>query len=95
VSWLAANTSLYASIVAHSEDHEQPGSPFDFGQTFAAALTAAGLDAAAGSGGAGAGAGAGEGSGSDDWQLVEASSDDDEGGAGKKAGGAAASGSAK
>jgi hypothetical protein len=63
------DASLYASIIAHSEDHEQPGSPFNFGESFAAALSAAGLDSL---GGPSPPSGSPRGSASDDWQIVEA-----------------------
>lgn len=67
------DASLYASIIAHSEDHEQPGSPFNFGESFAAALTAAGLDSLSGPSPP-----SGSPRESDDWQIVEA---EEEGGA--------------
>jgi hypothetical protein len=79
------DASLYASIIAHSEDHEQPGSPFNFGESFAAALSAAGLDTLSGPSPP---SGSPHESGSEDWTIVEAA----EGAEGPGAAAAAAGG---
>jgi hypothetical protein len=82
------HASLYASIIAHSEDHEQPGSPFNFGESFAAALSAAGLDSLSGPSPP---SGSPRESGSEDWLIVEA---DVEGAAARAAAAAPAAGEA-
>eukprot|EP00879_Flechtneria_rotunda_P000273 GHRR01000358.1.p1 GENE.GHRR01000358.1~~GHRR01000358.1.p1 ORF type:complete len:929 (+),score=433.08 GHRR01000358.1:324-2789(+) len=64
------DASMYASIIAHSEDLEQhgsPGSAFDFRESFAAALSAAGLDGLVGPTPPSASA-----ENSEDWQMVDA-----------------------
>jgi hypothetical protein len=85
------DASLYASIIAHSEDHEQPGSPFNFGDSFAAALSAAGLDALSGPSPP---SGSPRESGSEDWQIVEADVEGAAPAAGEEGGSVAGGGSA-